>query len=82
MPERATFLRVADHPPRAGSRRHPRSALSGQVDKIALQEGRTAKARSSYERVLALAQQEPKRQFLLERIWKIANLFCVEIFCL
>jgi RNA polymerase sigma-70 factor (ECF subfamily) len=36
--------------------------------------GRTAEARSSYERALALTQQEPERQFLQERIrqlkWK------------
>ncbi|HEX4560325.1 MAG TPA: hypothetical protein VH113_00720 [Gemmatimonadales bacterium] len=30
--------------------------------------GRTAEAKSSYERALALAQQEPDRQFLRERI--------------
>jgi RNA polymerase sigma-70 factor, ECF subfamily len=30
--------------------------------------GRTAEARSSYERALALTQQEPERQFLRERI--------------
>jgi RNA polymerase sigma-70 factor, ECF subfamily len=30
--------------------------------------GRTAEARSSYEKALALAQQEPERQFLQERI--------------
>jgi RNA polymerase sigma-70 factor, ECF subfamily len=30
--------------------------------------GRTAEARSSYERALALTQQEPERQFLQERI--------------
>jgi RNA polymerase sigma-70 factor, ECF subfamily len=30
--------------------------------------GRTAEARSSYEKALALTQQEPERQFLLERI--------------
>src|ERR1700728_644050 len=30
--------------------------------------GRTAEARSSYERALALTQQEPERQFLKERI--------------
>src|SRR6202023_3402491 len=30
--------------------------------------GRTAKARSSYEKALALTQQEPERQFLQERI--------------
>jgi len=30
--------------------------------------GRTADARSSYEKALALTQQEPERQFLHERI--------------
>jgi RNA polymerase sigma-70 factor (ECF subfamily) len=30
--------------------------------------GRTSEARSSYEKALALTQQEPERQFLLERI--------------
>src|SRR5215468_1353812 len=30
--------------------------------------GRTAEARTSYEKALALTQQEPERQFLLERI--------------
>jgi RNA polymerase sigma-70 factor (ECF subfamily) len=30
--------------------------------------GRTAEARASYERALALTQQEPERQFLQERI--------------
>ena len=30
--------------------------------------GRTAEARSSYEQALALAQQEPERRFLLERL--------------
>jgi len=30
--------------------------------------GRTAEAKSSYERALALTQQEPERQFLQERI--------------
>ena len=30
--------------------------------------GRTAEAPSSYERALALTQQEPERQFLQERI--------------
>jgi RNA polymerase sigma-70 factor (ECF subfamily) len=30
--------------------------------------GRTAEARTSYERALALTQQEPERQFLQERI--------------
>jgi predicted negative regulator of RcsB-dependent stress response len=30
--------------------------------------GRTAEARSSYEKALALTQQEPERQFLQERI--------------
>ena len=30
--------------------------------------GRTAEARSAYEKALALTQQEPERQFLLERI--------------
>jgi len=30
--------------------------------------GRTAEARASYEKALALTQQEPERQFLLERI--------------
>jgi len=30
--------------------------------------GRTAKARSSYEKALALTQQEPERQFLQDRI--------------
>jgi len=29
--------------------------------------GRTAEARSSYEKALALTQQEPERQFLQER---------------
>jgi RNA polymerase sigma-70 factor (ECF subfamily) len=32
---------------------------------------RTAEARSSYERALALTQQEPERQFLQERIWQM-----------
>jgi RNA polymerase sigma-70 factor (ECF subfamily) len=31
--------------------------------------GRTAEARASYEKALALTQQEPERRFLLERIW-------------
>ena len=30
--------------------------------------GRTSEARSSYEKALALTQQEPERQFLQERI--------------
>jgi predicted RNA polymerase sigma factor len=30
--------------------------------------GRTAEARSSYEKALALTQQQPERQFLQERI--------------
>jgi RNA polymerase sigma-70 factor (ECF subfamily) len=30
--------------------------------------GRSAEARASYERALALTQQEPERQFLQERI--------------
>jgi RNA polymerase sigma-70 factor (ECF subfamily) len=30
--------------------------------------GRTSKARSSYEKALALTQQEPERHFLQERI--------------
>jgi len=30
--------------------------------------GRTTEAKSSYERALALTQQEPERQFLQERI--------------
>ena len=30
--------------------------------------GRTAEARSSYERALALVQQEPERRFLQERL--------------
>ena len=30
--------------------------------------GRTAEARGSYEKALALTQQEPERQFLQERI--------------
>ncbi len=30
--------------------------------------GRTAEARESYEKALALTQQEPERQFLQERI--------------
>jgi RNA polymerase sigma-70 factor (ECF subfamily) len=33
--------------------------------------GRTAEARSSYEKALALTQQEPERQFLRERIRKL-----------
>jgi RNA polymerase sigma-70 factor (ECF subfamily) len=33
--------------------------------------GRTAEARSSYEKALALTQQEPERQFLLERIRQV-----------
>lgn len=33
--------------------------------------GRTVEARSSYERALALTQQEPERQFLLERILQL-----------
>jgi RNA polymerase sigma-70 factor (ECF subfamily) len=33
--------------------------------------GRTAEARSSYERALALTQQEPERQFLQERIRRL-----------
>ena len=34
--------------------------------------GRTAEARSSYEKALALTQQEPERQFLQERIRKLS----------
>jgi RNA polymerase sigma-70 factor (ECF subfamily) len=30
--------------------------------------GRTAEARASYEKALAMTQQEPERQFLQERI--------------
>jgi len=30
--------------------------------------GRTAEARSSYEKALALTQQQPERQFLQDRI--------------
>jgi RNA polymerase sigma-70 factor (ECF subfamily) len=33
--------------------------------------GRTAEAKSSYEKALALTQQEPERQFLLERIRRL-----------
>jgi RNA polymerase sigma-70 factor (ECF subfamily) len=33
--------------------------------------GRTADARSSYERALDLARQEPERRFLLERLKKL-----------
>src|SRR6201994_2087014 len=33
--------------------------------------GRTAEARSSYEKALALTQQEPERQFLQDRIWQL-----------
>jgi predicted RNA polymerase sigma factor len=33
--------------------------------------GRTAEARSSYEKALALTRQEPERQFLQERIWQL-----------
>jgi RNA polymerase sigma-70 factor (ECF subfamily) len=33
--------------------------------------GRTAEARSSYEKALALTQQEPERQFLQERIQQL-----------
>jgi len=33
--------------------------------------GRTAEARSSYERALALAQQEPERRFLQERLRRL-----------
>jgi RNA polymerase sigma-70 factor (ECF subfamily) len=35
--------------------------------------GRTAEARSSYEKALALTQQEPERQFLQERIRQLKN---------
>jgi RNA polymerase sigma-70 factor (ECF subfamily) len=33
--------------------------------------GRTAEARSSYEKALALTQQEPERHFLQERIRRL-----------
>ena len=33
--------------------------------------GRTAEARSSYERALSLAQQEPERRFLQERLRRL-----------
>ncbi len=33
--------------------------------------GRTAEARASYEKALALTQQEPERQFLQERIRRL-----------
>ena len=33
--------------------------------------GRTAEARASYEKALALRQQEPERQFLQERIRRL-----------
>ena len=33
--------------------------------------GRTAEARSSYEKALALTQQEPERKFLEERLWQL-----------
>jgi RNA polymerase sigma-70 factor (ECF subfamily) len=33
--------------------------------------GRTAEARSSYERALALVQQEPERRFLQERLRRL-----------
>src|SRR5262249_15584767 len=33
--------------------------------------GRKAEARASYEKALALTQQEPERQFLQERIWQL-----------
>ncbi|HET6669382.1 MAG TPA: RNA polymerase sigma factor [Pyrinomonadaceae bacterium] len=36
--------------------------------------GRTAEARSSYEKALALTQQEPERQFLQERIRQLNSL--------
>ena len=36
--------------------------------------GRTAEARASYERALALTQQEPERQFLQERIRQLKSL--------
>ena len=35
--------------------------------------GRTAEARASYEKALALTQQEPERQFLQERIRQLKN---------
>ena len=35
--------------------------------------GRTAEARSSYEKALALTQQEPERQFLQERIHQLGS---------
>jgi tetratricopeptide (TPR) repeat protein len=38
--------------------------------------GRTAEARASYEKALALTQQEPERQFLRERIRQL--LFCCD----
>ena len=36
--------------------------------------GRTAEARSSYERALALTQQEPERRFLEKRIRELGSL--------
>jgi len=35
--------------------------------------GRTAEARSAYEKALALTQQEPERQFLQERIRQLGK---------
>ena len=35
--------------------------------------GRVAEARASYERALALAQQEPERRFLLRRLKELAG---------
>jgi RNA polymerase sigma-70 factor (ECF subfamily) len=35
--------------------------------------GRTSEVRSSYERALALAQQEPERRFLEERVRRLGR---------
>jgi RNA polymerase sigma-70 factor (ECF subfamily) len=43
------------------------SARAGMCRRL----GRTAEARSSYEKALALTQQEPERRFLLERLRRL-----------
>jgi len=43
------------------------TALSARAD-LCRRLGMTAEARTSYEKALALTQQEPERQFLQERI--------------
>ena len=52
-----------------GGRVYPRlfSAHSARAD-MYRRLGRTAEARASYQKALALTQQEPERQFLRERI--------------